>query len=315
MSEENHKIVIDVIVPAYNESDGIVKHIERMMLEVRQEGYRPHMILVDDGSNDNTWEEIQALSRRYEEVMGVRHSRNFGKDNALFTGLNYAFGHASITIDGDGQHPPSLIPKILQAWNNGALIVNVVKKERNGETLTMRIRAGLFNYIMSRLTHTNQNGASDYKLLDKQAVKILCQHETSDAIYRYSVTNLGFPSANIYMDTVPAERPSRWRMISLFEVATRAIMFHTDVPLKAFVILTILIILMSVGLIFNLVAATFRDAVPSGYSTLLILNLLTLGITIVGLTGLGVYLKGMLDIVTRRSSAIVWEQTENKRLH
>lgn len=314
MSEENHKIIIDVIVPTYNESDGIVKHIEHMMLEVRKAGCYPHVILVDDGSSDNTWEEIQALSQCYKEVMGVRHSRNFGKDNALFTGLKYARGHASITIDADGQHPPSLIPKILQAWTNGAVIVNVVKKERGGETLTMRLRAGLFNHIMSRLTNTNQNGASDYKLLDKQAVEILCRHETSDAIYRYSVANLGFPSASIYMNTVPAERPSRWRMISLFHVATRAIMFHTDVPLKAFVTLTIIIILMSVGLIFNLVVATFRDAVPSGYSTLLILNLLTLGITIIGITGLAVYLKGMLDIVTKRSGGIVWEQTKNKGL-
>jgi glycosyltransferase involved in cell wall biosynthesis len=313
MNQTAHRTIIDLIVPVFNESDRMVKHIEEMLQTVWQAGYQPHVILVDDGSYDNTWCAIQMLSDCYEEVEGIRLSRNFGKDNALFAGLNYTCGAAVITIDSDGQHPISLIPSLLKAWQDGAMVVHAVKQERRGETLGVRIRAKIFNYVMSKLMDTSQAGASDFKILDRQVAKILCQHETSSAIYRYSVANLGFSFANIPMNTLPADRPSRWRIISLFQLAIRAIMFHTDIPLKAFVTLTILVIAMSLGLMVNLLVAFFHGNVPTGYSTLLMLNLLTLGITVVGLTGLAVYLKGALDIVSRRSGAIVWQKTSPKR--
>jgi glycosyltransferase involved in cell wall biosynthesis len=313
MNQTAHRTIIDLIVPVYNESDRMVKHIEEMLLTVYQTGYQPHLILVDDGSHDNTWCVIQMLSERYGEIEGVRLSRNFGKDNALFAGLHYTCGEAVITIDSDGQHPVSLIPTILKAWQEGAMVVHAAKQERRGETLGMRMRAAAFNFVMSKLMNTNQEGASDFKLLDRQVATVICQHETSSAIYRYSVANLGFPCAHIPMNTLPADRPSRWRIISLFQVAIRAIMFHTDVPLKAFVALTILVIAMSLGLMAILMTALFHGNVPTGYSTLLMLNLLTLGITVVGITGLAVYLKSTLDIVAKHSGAIVWQQTSTKR--
>jgi glycosyltransferase involved in cell wall biosynthesis len=291
----------------------MVKHIQEILHTVRNAAYQPHLILVDDGSDDNTWCVIQTLSERYGEIEGIRLSRNFGKDNALFAGLHYTYGEAVITIDSDGQHPVSLIPTILKAWQEGAMVVHAVKQERRGETLGMRMRAAAFNFVMSKLMNANQGGASDFKLLDRRVAAILCQHETSSAIYRYSVANLGFPCANIPMNTLPVDRPTRWRITSLFQVAIRAIMFHTDIPLKAFVALTILVVAMSLGLMVALLVAFFHGNVPTGYSTLLMLNLLTLGITVLGLTGLAVYLKGTLDVVARRSAAIVWQQTSTKR--
>ncbi|RIK34861.1 MAG: hypothetical protein DCC58_21110 [Chloroflexi bacterium] len=313
MTQDIDRVIIDLIVPVYNESDRMVRHVEEMMEAVWQAGYRPHVVLVDDGSRDNTWRVVEALGERYEQVEGVRLSRNFGKDNAIFAGMHYTCGEAAVTIDSDGQHPPSLIPALLEAWRDGALIVHAVKRERKGEALGMRIRAAVFNYVMSRLMNSDQTGASDYKLLDRRVIEVLRQHETSNAIYRFSVANLGFTSTSVPMSTGPADRPSRWDLLGLFQVAIRAIMFHTDVPLKAFVTLMILVVALTVGLTITLIVALVRDSVPSGYSTLLMLNLLTLGITAVGLTGLAVYLKGTLDIVAGRSGAIVWQQTKVKR--
>lgn len=304
---------VDLIVPVYNESQRMVRHVEEMIRTVTQAGFEPHVILVDDGSRDDTWQVIEALSEQYEQVEGVRLSRNFGKDHALFTGLHYTCGEAAITLDGDGQHPVSLLPALLQAWQDGAMVVHAVKQERRGETLGMRLRAATFNYLMSRLLGSNQAGASDYKLLDRKMVEILRQHATSNAIYRYSVANLGFSGAVVPMNTLPSERPSRWRFTSLLQVAIRAVMFHTDIPIKAFVILMLLTVALSVVLMTALLVAFFSGEVPSGYSTLLTLNLLTLCITVVGLTGLAVYLKGAIDIVAGRSGAIVWQQTSGKR--
>ena len=308
----SERVIIDLVVPVCNESDRMVKHVEEMIQAVSQAGYRPHIILVDDGSSDNTWLVIQSLSNRYSEVKGVRLSRNYGKDSALFAGLHFTCGEATITIDSDGQHPIQLIQAILQAWREGAMIVNTVKEKRHGESLCVRIRAWAFNYLMSKLMRLNQAGTSDYKLLDKQIIEILCQHETSNAIYRFSVANLGFPCANIPMNTLPADRPTRWKYSGLLQIAIRAVMFHTDIPLRAFVYMMLLMLALSLGLMTIMLVAYVNGTVPTGYSTLLMLNLITLCTMVMGLTGLAVYLKGTVDILAKRSSTIVWQQTSTK---
>ena len=312
MKLPNAKAVIDLIVPVFNESNRMVVHIEEMIQTVREAGYTPHVILVDDGSRDDTWSVIEDLSTRYMEIEGVRLSRNFGKDDAIFTGFNYARGEAAITIDSDGQHPISMLPEMLYAWEKGQLIVHAVKAERSDESVGIQLRAKLFNYCMSKLMGTNMQGASDYKLLDKRIVEILRQHGTTNAIYRFLVSGMGFPSAALPMNTLPSTRPSRWQLASLFQLATRAIMFHTDVPLKAFVIMVLLIMGLTIGLLTILLITLMYGNVVSGYSTLLVLSLLNLCITVVGITGVAVYLKGTLDIVAGRSGAIVWQHTSIK---
>ena len=309
MNQATHPTIIDLIVPVYNESNHMIKHVEHMLHIVKQEGCKPHIILVDDGSQDDTWQVIQSLSKRHSEIKGIRLTRNFGKDSAIFTGLRFLLGEAVIVIDSDGQHPISLLPVILKSWREGAMIVNTVKKGRCGEKIGVRLRAKAFNYVMSRLTNSNQVGASDFKLLDKRVVDTLGRIEACGAIFRYSVANLGFPCANISMSTEPAERPSNWKFINLLHMAIRAVMFHTDIPLKALTTLTILVVGMIFLLLISLLVALWHGNVPTGYSTLLILNLLTLGIMVVGITGLAVYIKSALDILTRRSDPIVWQTT------
>jgi glycosyltransferase involved in cell wall biosynthesis len=307
------RTIIDFIIPLYNESDHIVKHVEELLIVISKTYYEPRLILVDDGSQDNTWDVIQALSERYIEIQGIRLSKNFGKDSAIFAGLKFISGEAVIIIDGDGQHPIKLIPSMLQAWENGAMIVNCIKENRHYETFGVRLRASFFNYIMSKLISSNQFGASDFKLLDKDIAKILSSHETSGAVFRYSVANLGFSTTSIFFDTIPANRPSRFKIMNLFQLAIRAIMFHTEIPLKSFIVLMLLIILMNTGLIINLLFNYIIGNIPAGYTTLLMVNIITLSLIILGFTGLAVYIKGTLDIVAKRSNIIIWQKTSIKK--
>ena len=312
MDSPDAGITIDVIVPVLNESGGMIPHIEEMIRAVQEAGYVPHVILVDDGSSDDTWHTIEALSVRHAEIEGVRLSRNFGKDNAIFAGLKYSQGDAAITIDSDGQHPAALLPKMLQAWREGQLVVHAVKAKRMGESMARRLRAHVVNYCMSKLMNKNVLGASDYKLLDKKVVDSLRLYGNTNAIYRFLVSDMGYPSAAFPMDTLPSMRASRWRLGHLFALATRAIMFHTDVPLKAFVLLVILMMSMAAGLLAILAYALIFGSVPSGYSTLMVLSLLNLCITVLGITGVAVYLKGTLDVVSGRGGAIVWQRTGSR---
>ncbi len=300
--------VIDVVVPVYNESYQMVPYVEKMIATIRDAGYIPHVILVDDGSRDNTWNVIEILNTRYKEVEGVRLMRNYGKDNAIFNGFKYCYGEATITIDSDGQHPISMLPEMLQAWKRGNLVINTIKANRRGQNFVVRLRANIFNYFMSKLMHTNLNGTCDYKLLDKKVVEVLKKRNSNNAIYRFLVSDLGFPSVTFPITTLPSVRPSRWRVINLFKLVIRAIMFHT--PFKVFVMLILLIIGPSVVLFIILVATLILGALFSRYSTLL--GLLNLCITLVGIIGVSVYLKGLLNIVYDHSEAIVWKHIPQK---
>lgn len=299
--------VIDLIVPVFNESDHMVPHIENMLSTVYAAGYTPHIILIDDGSIDNTWDVIKDLSIKHTEIEAIRLSRNFGKDNAIFTGLKHSRGMAAITIDSDGQHPISMLPEMLHSWSTGNLIVHAVKVKRLGEGIWVKLRASLFNFIISKLMSTNLEGSSDYKLLDKKIVENLRMHASTSAIYRFLVADFGFPSAAILMNTLPSSRPSRWHLTSLLQISIRAIMFHTDVPIKALVLLILLTVGLTIALFGILFMSLLSKSVSEGYSTILILNLINLCIITVGITGVFVYLKGTLDIVTGRAGAIEWE--------
>lgn len=312
MVPSNRNIVIDLIVPVFNESDSMVPHIENMLNTVRRAGYTPHIILVDDGSIDNTWGVIKELSIRHPEIEGIRLSRNFGKDNSIFTGLKHSRGMAAITIDSDGQHPISMLPEMLNSWSTGSLIVHTTKAKRLKEGIWVKLRARVFNCIISKLMNTNLAGASDYKLLDKKIVEILQMYATSNSIYRFLVASFGFPSVTLSMNTLPSPRPSRWRLTSLFQLSIRAIMFHTDVPIKAFALLILFTMGLTVVLFGILLLSLISQTVSEGYSTMLILSLLNLCITTVGITGISVYLKGTLDIVEGRAGAIEWERTSTE---
>jgi glycosyltransferase involved in cell wall biosynthesis len=309
MTSPTNNIVIDLIVPVFNESDRMVPHIKDMLNTVYSAGFTPHIIMVDDGSTDNTWGVIKELNVQFPEIEGVRLSRNFGKDNAIFTGLKYSHGMAAITIDSDGQHPISMIPEMLTRWSNGTLIVHAVKAKRSGEGHWVKLRAKIFNSIISKLMGTKLEGVSDYKLLDKKVVEILRLCATINSVYRFFVVDFGFPSSTVPMNTLPSPRPSRWNLRSLFQLSIRAIMFHTDVPIKAFVLLILLTIGLAVTLVGILVFSLIFGTVSEGYSTILVLSLLNLCITTLGITGVSVYLKTTLDIVAGRTGATEWERT------
>lgn len=306
---------IDFIVPVLNESEHIINNIEQMLTVIKGTGNSPHIILIDDGSSDDTWKKIDSLCSLHPEVEGIRLSRNFGKDCAIFAGIAQSNGDALITIDSDGQHPISLVSNLLKEWGNGFLIVNAVKIERHGEGFFTKMRANVFNAFMSRLMGKNIRGASDYKLLDKKIVEVIQSNSTGNAIYRFLIAGLGFPSIDIPMNTLESPRKTRWRVSSLFQLAIRAIIFHTDIPLKAFFIVLALTLVLICSLSCVLLMALIRGNVPTGYSTILVLILLNLCLTVVGLTGICVYIKGTLDIVTKRSDPIVWQRLGQKVLN
>ena len=120
--------LLSVVVPAHNEAAGITHAIDVIVTTLASCGMRLEIIVVDDGSRDATFERVKDRSIADGRVKGLRFTRNFGKEAALLAGLRVASGEAVVTIDSDLQHPPALIPKMLEEWRKGAMVVDAVKR-------------------------------------------------------------------------------------------------------------------------------------------------------------------------------------------
>lgn len=130
---------------------------------------------MDDGSRDGTLAEIQKVSMENARIKGAGFSRNFGKEAAIFAGLELAGGDAVIVMDCDLQHPPQVIPRMWELWQNGAEVVEGIKSNRGKESLVYKFSAGMFYKIMSGLIKMDMSASSDFKLIDRKVVNVLLE--------------------------------------------------------------------------------------------------------------------------------------------
>ncbi|MHC4970309.1 MAG: glycosyltransferase family 2 protein, partial [Planctomycetota bacterium] len=161
-----------VVVPVHREVEQIDEVVAAISRPLDRLSDAWELILVDDGSPDGTWSAIEAAARRHPCLRGVRLSRNFGKEAALCAGLDAARGRAVIVMDGDLQHPPSLIEQMVKLWREtDAEVIEAVKRSRGRESLFSRFFAHAFYWILELLAGFDLRGASDFKLLDRRVVE------------------------------------------------------------------------------------------------------------------------------------------------
>src|ERR1043166_5989447 len=162
--------MISIVVPAYNEE----MNVGRLYEEIQKALPKPEIleiIFVDDASEDTTAERIRALRLRDSSVRLIRFGRNFGHQAALLAGLEASRGAAVITLDCDLQHPPELLPRMIEAWRGGARVVQMVRRETVGVGILKRATSGCFYWFINAISETPvTRGAADYQLLDREVV-------------------------------------------------------------------------------------------------------------------------------------------------
>ena len=193
--------LISVVVPVYDEEGGILDFLDGQLLEVLSGlKYDTEVILVDDGSEDKTYEKIKTakiLDKMPVHVVAL--TRNFGKEVALTVGLEAANGDAVVMVDADGQHPVEKIPKMIEKWENGALIVTAVN---TGNTTKHKLRSGLYYRIMRMMGNKNVvPGAMDFRLLDRTVVDEFNQLTERNRLTRGLIDWLGFDQEYIKVKT------------------------------------------------------------------------------------------------------------------
>ena len=185
--------VISIVLPAHNEEANVARTYDAILAALQNRGLEVEIIFVDDGSTDRTAAEITRLCKASSLVRLIRFSRNFGHQSALLAGLRAARGTAVITMDCDLQHPPILLPSMLEHWRRGALIVQMMRTETQGAGWFKKWSSALYYRFMRVLSDHPVLLGPDFQLLDRSVVDVVLGFRESRPFLRGLVAWVGFP--------------------------------------------------------------------------------------------------------------------------
>ncbi|MCE5335072.1 MAG: glycosyltransferase family 2 protein, partial [Desulfobacteraceae bacterium] len=213
-----------VVLPVYREAENLKECISSICAQLGDLGSF-EILAVDDGSPDNSWQVITQLSEDNPLVRGIRFSRNFGKESAISAGLAHARGQAVVIMDADLQHPPELLPQMIRLWRDDKYdVVDAVKVARGKESKLRRLMAALFTRLMCRLTGFNLAGSSDFKLLDRRAVRAWLQLDERLTFYRGMTEWIGFRHTQVPFEVKErAGGATSWSYCELLSLGSNAI--------------------------------------------------------------------------------------------
>lgn len=196
-------MLISVVVPAYNESEGIEEFHKTLLLPaIRSVSKNYEIIYVNDGSHDDTINKLRLITDKNTSVRVVNLSRNFGKEIAMTAGIFYASGDATIILDADGQHPPALIPEFIKKWKNGAQVVVGVRNSNQEEGIVKKLGSKLFYKLFNGLSGSEFIPRStDFRLIDKDVRAEFVKFGEHNRITRGLIDWLGFERDYIYFDS------------------------------------------------------------------------------------------------------------------
>lgn len=303
--------MLSVVIPAYNEQDNIPVAAQRLG-EILGSVTDYELIFVDDGSKDNTWKIISELSVGDSRIRGLRFSRNFGKEGAIFAGLKASRGDCTAVIDCDMQHPPELLVKMYKAWQGGAEVVEAVKASRGKEGLLYKLFAKSFYRMMKKGANVDLDGASDYKLMDRRVVDALNSMPERLTFFRALSCWVGFRTERIEFNVAPRNAGStKWSFKKLFSYAISSITSFTNLPMQIITVSGVLFFIFALILAIQTVANFLLGNAADGFSTVILLMLIIGSILMLGIGIIGYYLSKIYEEIKCRPRYIVAEQTEN----
>ncbi len=306
--------LLSVVAPACNEQELIVEFHRRVIAAL--DGLPFEIVIVDDGSTDDTPRLLREIAAADERVRVVTLSRNFGHQAAITAGLDRARGDATVMIDADLQDPPEVILDMLERWRDGADIVYGVRRERAGETRFKLLTARWFYGLISRLSQVPiERNAGDFRLLDRNALDALNSMRERDRFIRGMTSWIGYRQDPVEYDRDPRfAGETKYTTRKMIRFSLDAISSFSNVPLQAATIL---------GFIFSFIAFLaipiaigFRVAgefVP-GIATVLLVVLLLGGIQLITVGIIGEYLGRVYDEVKRRPLYVVDERRVSDRV-
>ena len=225
--------LVSVIVPVFNEQDNLEPLYLRIKRQFRDLGYDFELILIDDGSNDRSYEVFERLRQQDSRVKFLSFSRNFGHQVALSAGLDVANGDAVILMDADLQHPPELIPDLLDKWHDGYENVYTIRQVKENISFLKKFFSSVFYRIFRVLTKINiPANSADFRLLDRKVVLQLRGVKERTRFLRGIISWIGFRSVGIeYQEAQRHSGEVKYNFKNMFLFAVDAICSFSTTPL------------------------------------------------------------------------------------
>jgi polyisoprenyl-phosphate glycosyltransferase len=302
--------LVSLVSPVHDEAEGLGRFVARVTEVLDEVHPRFELVLVDDGSSDGSWPAIEAAAAADPRIRGVRLSRNFGKEAAVVAGLEAARGGAAIVLDSDLQHPPALLPVMLERWREGADVVEAVKSTRTGQSLSARTAAAAFNRLFSRLTGVDLTDASDYRLLARTPLEALRSLPERALFFRGTSTWIGFHRVQVPFEVdARLSGRSRWSARSLIRLAIDGITSFTSAPLRLVTAAAGIFAIFAFALGVQTVVRFASGEAVQGFTTVILLLLVQGTVTLFGLGIIGEYVARIHDEVKARPRYLVAERT------
>jgi len=308
-SERPKLPLISVVIPVFREAAQIPDLVASVRNHLNEAGTRYELVLVDDGSLDDSWATITAEAKRDASIRALRLSRNFGKESALCAGLEHACGNAVIVMDADGQHPPSLLPEMLRRWQStGADIVEAVKIRRGRESISSKLGALLFYELLNKLSGFHFKGASDFKLMNRKAVNAWLEMPERNVFFRGMTVWMGFKTVQVPFEVVPRSAgQSAWSALKRLKLALVGITAFSSFPLHFVTLAGGIFFLVSVVLGVQTLYLKLVGRAVSGFATVILLELIIGSLLMISLGIIGEYLARIYEEVKRRPRYVVTE--------
>lgn len=294
---------ISVVAPAYNEEEVLVEFYRRVVAVLNATGAEFEIVLVNDGSRDQTLAIMMSLQTMDPRVSVVDLSRNFGKEIALTAGLEHTKGDVVVVLDSDLQDPPELIPEMLDVWRHGYDMVYGVRSHRDGETWFKRTTAKYFYRLIQAVSRVDiPNDTGDFRLMSRRAVLELLRLREEHRFMKGLFAWIGFPAKPIYYRRdARAAGQTKWNYWNLWNFALEGITSFTVAPLKVATYLGLFVALLALlyGVFVIWKAMIFGDTVK-GYPSLMAVILFLGGVQLISVGVLGEYIGRIFNEVKRR---------------
>ncbi len=306
--------LLSIIVPCYNEAAVIERFHQRLINVLNQLPIPSEIIYIDDGSTDDTWQKLQALTPDQSQLVLIALSRNFGKEAAMSAGLDASRGDAVIVIDSDLQDPPELIPQMLEEWQKGYDIINMRRRKRYGESWLKRASATVYYRLLNRLSdiHIPEN-VGDFRLLSRRLVDHINALPEKTRYMKGLFAWPGFQQKELLFDRDPRwAGESKWHYFKLLGLAFEGITSFSVQPLKLATWCGAIISLLS--LIFAVVIVMkklFWGDPVAGYSSLMAVMLFLGGIQLMAMGVLGEYV-GRIFIESKQRPRYLIREVDTK---
>lgn len=301
--------MLSVIIPAFNEEKMIHAASETISGILTGAGIPFELLFIDDGSRDSTWKEILKEAENCSSVRGIHFSRNFGKEAAMFAGLEKAGGDCCVVLDCDLQHPPEKIVEMYRLWEQGYEVIEGIKEDRGDETGTHKLAAKTFYSLISKAVGMDMSSSSDFKLLDRKVVDTLNRMPERNVFFRALSFWVGYKKAEVgYCVNERTAGESKWSTRSLIRYAVTNITSFSSTPLHSITVMGIAMLVIAVFFSVITLIQKISGTAAEGFTTVIILLLFTGSVIMLSLGVIAYYIGKVYDEIKGRPKYVISEE-------